>query len=491
MSYSRSALRSRKLKNTRTTDLKEFIDTLPGFKKVRLRPGEPKTRFTYDGQDLIAFTWIPSRAVDAYATANYIQVDCSFKGSKPFCYCVPQAIIMNESVGLGLIIAPSESGFIYKSFFEDLQSLDPELVLDKPVLSDQGSGIGAWVDSTNAMSNRMEHFFCHRHLIEKFGSSSSAGMLVARALRELSPESFTAHFPQLMDDLNACIAKGLITEKKAEKLRKFLSPPFSHGIWRRIERGISSCSNHAERFHGMVNAKIRGIKMLVRRLEVIVRLINDRFAAYTACPRRQVGETVDVLKKLQAEQTRQCHDPECVIYRQMMCNRFGARTFPCRHMVQECKVDLHALPEVKEREVNSEVARQEIDPHDITIPDGFYGKAQTHVRRGKKGNVPLWEDTATFQQHEALQAVKEAAAYYEHVVRITNSVMYLRANSKDQPAVSRDYLLLAILDFVRTQLPQFSLDDEHNRKILGECLAEWCYWALHNGKQPNGNAETP
>jgi hypothetical protein len=43
-----------------------------------------------------------------------------------------------------------------------------------------------------------------------------------------------------------------------------------HGLWHRSEHRMSSCSNHAERFHGIVNEHLK------RRSTLVVRLKKSR-----------------------------------------------------------------------------------------------------------------------------------------------------------------------------------------------------------------------
>jgi hypothetical protein len=87
-----------------TTSLKEFIASLPGDKVVRVGQS-PRSDYTYKfnetERDVISITSIAAWAVSAWKEADYIQLDCSFRGIKPYAYCVPHAIIGVEAIPLG------------------------------------------------------------------------------------------------------------------------------------------------------------------------------------------------------------------------------------------------------------------------------------------------------------------------------------------------------------------------------------------------------
>ena len=53
---------------------------------------------------------------------HYIELDGSFKGAKPFTFCVAQEIIFNESYPFALTIASTESSLLYEMIFDDINS---------------------------------------------------------------------------------------------------------------------------------------------------------------------------------------------------------------------------------------------------------------------------------------------------------------------------------------------------------------------------------
>ena len=101
---------------------------------------------------------------------NFVELDCSFEVFKPYVYSIPHGIIQNESVPLGLIIGPSETHEIFSLFYDFIKTCDIEsynLIKKAPLLSDQGSGLIKF-----AKIEDLIHFFCLKHIIDKFGSST-------------------------------------------------------------------------------------------------------------------------------------------------------------------------------------------------------------------------------------------------------------------------------------------------------------------------------
>jgi hypothetical protein len=203
-------------------------------------PGKTTTRFVHEDRDVGAIIWIAPWAVTAYKAANYIQLDCSFRATRPFAYCVPMAILQNEAVPLGFILTPTESAYTYTTFMETLWSLMPDEDNKKPrppVLSDQGKGLIRFCET-----HHIQQFFCHRHLIEKFGSSSPAGMLVARVLRIMTRKEFVRLRPQFLAEAEEMFENHLISFKSLVKITDWLEADptnFRDGLWHRIKLGIA------------------------------------------------------------------------------------------------------------------------------------------------------------------------------------------------------------------------------------------------------------
>jgi hypothetical protein len=213
----------------------------------------------------------------------------------------------------------------------------------KPVLSDEGLGLKQF-----CKDHGHPHYYCHRHLIEKWGANGRLGMLVTRALREPSKELFYHHLEVLVEDARAILQAGLITKAEYDKFIVFLNleGEFEHGLWLRIADGVSSCSNHAERFHGVINQHLGHFTLLVERLWVIAQQIRIRWAMYPG-DFRQLRDTINALRKCNAVQ-RNCDCDACLAYRAVMNSRFGIVNFPCRHTLWSWSIhDVPPMPELK------------------------------------------------------------------------------------------------------------------------------------------------
>ena len=112
-----------------------------------------------------SLVWIDGHILDVINRASFIELDCSFYVFKPYEYCIPQGIICNESVPLGISIGPSESHYIYDNFYHCINEKIPEafdVIKTLPILSDEGKALKKFAEALNLI-----HFFCYRHIINK------------------------------------------------------------------------------------------------------------------------------------------------------------------------------------------------------------------------------------------------------------------------------------------------------------------------------------
>jgi hypothetical protein len=171
--YLKSAQRLADCRRFHAFNLTDLIDNClapRGCTEVQLASEtDLKTRFVYGGRDIATLIWIPQSTAGAY---NIATLDSSFRATRAFVYCVAQAIIANGAVSSGFVIAPSESEFMYTAFMKKivvfLASLEAAGNRKFPVLSDHGNGLKAFCHTQG-----IQRFFCHRHLIEKWGAGSS------------------------------------------------------------------------------------------------------------------------------------------------------------------------------------------------------------------------------------------------------------------------------------------------------------------------------
>jgi hypothetical protein len=361
--YTASALRTQTLADgTRPANLDQFIDALGGFVKVITddRADVPPSEFQYKGQNILCLIWITPWAIRAYKAASYVQLDCSFAPTHPYCYCVPHAIIKNAGVPLGFIMAPHESAFTYTAFMEELWGLMEGMTFTKlPVLSDEHPGLTSF-----CKLHALLHFLCHCHLIRKWGAGSTAAMIVAQVLRILTQALCDRIRSQMIKNLPQLVALKLLKQKTADKLKQWLED-FCDGMWERIVLGVARCSNIIERFHGIVRQAIReaGVRLLHLRLHVLKAVIHKRYDDADTAWIRQVQTALKSLKDKGYKQRDVCNDPECHAHSEMMCTRLGLPSFPCAHTWQKYKIQAPDRANFKTQG----------DPEDLTrvrTPDG-------------------------------------------------------------------------------------------------------------------------
>jgi ubiquitin C-terminal hydrolase len=506
--YSRSSWRRMKLAASHTECLSDLIHFLShrGYTQVIGSPVEKiKTRFVHANRDVAALIWIAPWAITAYKAASHIQLDCSFRATRPFVYCVPMAIIRNEAVPLGFIMTPTESAWTYTTFMETLWDLMASGGVDNhyrpPVLSDQGPGLISF-----CIDHAIRQFFCHRHLIEKFGSSSPAGMLAARVLRLQTRDEFIELRPQFVAEAQELYAKGLMSVQSLVKFRNWLEADpenFRDGLWHRIKEGIPRCSNHAERFHGVVNQRIRNERVyaLPRRLRILYDEIVLKAQAYNDSEHRQLTESIRQMKRLNTHPRQQCHDAECAIFCEMMNARYGIEWFPCPHTAWRPMGEVNKLPSL-------------LNEADWAIFDSYreailvkmakkgrrkvpgFGTAQFNANcppliRKKKNKVLVWDDEKGPDEHAGLA---EQIPRWRIARGIVTGVLYLRRRSKRCPPIDPIAATVTILADLTTKYEEmvgpWSPDAAREpptaaeRKWLAEYAVPWYRWAMKNRNCP-------
>jgi hypothetical protein len=68
-------------------------------------------------------------------------------------------------------------------------------------------------------------------------------------------------------------------------------------MWFRAPFGISTCDNHAERFHRAINQDCDTRKRFPKRLHELAKAITAKYEKYARDPRRQATEQFERLKK--------------------------------------------------------------------------------------------------------------------------------------------------------------------------------------------------
>jgi hypothetical protein len=334
--------------------LNDVFTALPGFKRLYVIPECDMHPHRFNDNALVAAVWVAPWGIDALMNAQYVELDGSFTALQPFVYNVPQAIVNNNAIPVGFSMGPTESCKLFEIFHDALiaYGMPENRLRSLPVLSDEGRALMKYSDKYHSY-----HFYCFCHLIRKFGAGSASGLIARRALYCSTFAEFMTELPQLASDLRVQLAKGIISEESYKSLCAFigfeLAPDgsmtgkmtdFRHGLWERGPFGVSTCDNHAERFHGVLNKASDTRTALSVRLGILQREIRRRFDKYTTDPNGQAKKHFRQLQKTSANKPETCPYEFCG-WSEIWTNRFRV-PFPCQHVFvpPEATVEFPQLP---------------------------------------------------------------------------------------------------------------------------------------------------
>jgi len=353
---------NRELREAGVSSLVDFLGSLPGRKKLTFQP-------SIDGGCEIAglgcvqtIVWLPPWALEAFGERGYRELDCSFRGAAPYVYCVPQFIRSNVSLPIGLVIAPTESSMTYRLYEELLNDYCRIRGYERPrypVLSDQGGAIGKF-----CKEHGIEHFLCHRHILESLGSGSCAAHLAKPLLECLTNQEIAEHMPQFASDVSAYANAGRITRETMRKLEKLfgatfqsdehgnLLPDVCHGPetarimagWAIPARvGVNRCSNHAEVFHRHVNASTAGGHVsLARHLRNLVSCVGRARDSFNHRLRKQLQKKVREMRRAAEKRHEEgllIRNAGCVCARSIQNGRlYNTRPF-CIHAIHTMELE--------------------------------------------------------------------------------------------------------------------------------------------------------
>lgn len=337
------------------SSIKTILDVLqpcPGFIDI-VYQNESKLNPTNE-REIQTLTIIFPWAVTALQLIHYLELDGSFDGMKPYVYCVVQGVSFNESIPIAITVAPTECLSLYQNFFDEINELtNDETPWEKfVVVSDMHPSI-----KSICQTLKITQYFCHRHLIQHFGSSSSLGIFANKLLKCFSLEQYLHVSKDVIDNLNEFekerskigpINKDL--QLKIDEIRIMAS--FEDGdhnsdyyyqrwaLWIRRGHHVGRCSNHNEALHGVINRSLNSTYGLPKKLFNLIDVILRHFIYLKKrCGKsikRKLNDYVqNVLKKLE--------DPAFDIF--YYCNEncfcqedlynemiYGA-SIPCRHQL--------------------------------------------------------------------------------------------------------------------------------------------------------------
>lgn len=262
----------------------------------------------------IIFPWY-----DMIENFQYIELDGSFKASKPYVFCIGQGIIHNESIPFSLTIAPTESALLYDMIFQHIKEISLGKIdfTGKTILSDMGLALKSISEKW-----QLNQFLCHRHIIEHFGSSGVLGILCARLLKCYSFEKYDQIRIEIQFLLNAYVDEkkkqntySKECQQKVEDLNTMLKgdqgDPNSNyfiyrwALWIRRGYSVARCSNHNESLHGAINKTLMNggdfnSKLSNLILQTLAHCENLKFRKGKTIKRKLKKTIKNILLKLQS-----------------------------------------------------------------------------------------------------------------------------------------------------------------------------------------------
>ena len=259
-------------------------------------------------------------------------------------YSIPLAIIANESVPLGLTVGPTEHSQLFQQFYSFVEEKDPETashLKTLPVLSDEGSAIEKFCED-----NAIRRFLCFTHLIRKFGASSELGGLVKGLLFQKTKEDFLRAWNQKRPRIIQLLQENPSHLLQFEKLfgcqlvgNSLSDPNFNdQAIWEREQYHIPTTTNHAESTHSHVNFSARNVRSNVKRIQVLLKYIRQRFTKVLKRP--NLRKSINFMKAI-AKVKRNSHPAS-----QCSCRKNTYKQslymldvdFPCQHKIDSFEI---------------------------------------------------------------------------------------------------------------------------------------------------------
>ena len=142
-SYSEGAIHYHRLANSKSSLFEKDFENYPGVFDIKYIE-DSKYSLMFNNKHVHSLVFLDFRCSAVIEKTNFLELDCSFYAVEPYIYCMPLAIINNESLPLGLSVGPSESLQIYSQFYELFSKKYPDKkITSLPLLSDEGKALKA------------------------------------------------------------------------------------------------------------------------------------------------------------------------------------------------------------------------------------------------------------------------------------------------------------------------------------------------------------
>lgn len=372
--FSRKSIYLHSLVSSNSFSLESIVQNTKGYFCVGLYNSKVNINnlLIYEGKNVQYLIWIAPWISALLKITGYIQIDASFYALHPYVYSVPLFIYDNAAIPLGIVLGPSESSHLFDVFYKFVKTIFPTANLQKfSILSDEGSAIKLF-----AKIHNIKQFFCYRHLLEKIGSNSVIGEIARLLLFQPTKELYNNILPQAISDINAYLEESIVSKAQVEKFRNIFdlyyfgnhlisTSDHQHGLWNRMEDGVSTCSNHIERLHRTLNESVSGIHLIHRKLHIALSKLFDYFYNFEDKSRNQVYKLLNKFKKHEKKHNISVTNqiPCKCGWDSIYSHRFGIPSFPCIHTISTFNGEFKklSLPDPIDLEINQIIKSNEIN----------------------------------------------------------------------------------------------------------------------------------
>ena len=336
-----------------TKNIMEILNTVPGYISIIYQNQSllnPK-----DSEEIQTLTIIYPWAVSTLKSIHYLEVDGSFDGMSPYVYCCVQGILFNESIPIAITIAPTECLELYKVFFDTINQLTKENPFnwnEFVVCSDMHSAIKSICKSLGIIQ-----YFCHRHLLQHFGSSCSLALFANRLLKCFSLDQYIVVSADILKELEefenerskiAPINHDF--QLKIDEIRIMASfEDCDHdsdyyyirwALWIRRTHHVGRCSNHNESLHCVINRTLNSHNGLPRKLFHLVDTTLKHYIylekRHGGSIQRKINDYKQLLIKLFKNPTFDIFEytkEECFCQEDLYNSLIYGTNIPCRHQI--------------------------------------------------------------------------------------------------------------------------------------------------------------
>jgi hypothetical protein len=235
---------------------------------------------------LFGLTWIfPwARSLIKAVRPNCLELDGTFESLEPYTLEIFEAIIANESIPIGLGVAPTETGLSYERLYNHLKDVlgaDAFLLTGIPLLSDRGGGLDHF-----AKALKLIQLICHWHLIHGAGAASIGGDWIRRLCGAGDLDEAKDIMLVIRCELAAFQRrrKGLFVNASYYGVLMRMLNAVEHNVeselywWARwMRRGCPTTTNAAESIHALINELTRHARSFFHILKIIKKRLWQRF----------------------------------------------------------------------------------------------------------------------------------------------------------------------------------------------------------------------